>query len=386
MGALMGLGVAFAPSLLTSCSKEEALNVTFNGKVLIIGAGSAGMMAGYLLNQHGVDFEIIEATSIYGGRVAKLEGFADFPIDLGAEWLHTAPKIFGELVNDEDVQGTIDLISYQPESISNWNNGTLHQQNWATHFYGEYKFKSTTWYDFFEDFIVPSISSKMVFNAPVTDINYTGSQVQVTTLGGTTYQGDKVMVTVPTKILQQASINFNPTLSSERISAINKVNISPGIKVFIEFQEQFYPDLTVIGPLLNGDSFDKLYFNGGFKKDTNTYLMTLFYVSDNANELTDLSDADIFTTVMAELDNIFEGKASQYYIQHVIKNWSAEPYIQGAYTFGATNHAANIDIISPPINNKVYFAGESLQRNDWATVHGAGQSGREVATTIMTGG
>jgi monoamine oxidase len=386
MSALMGIGLTLMPSLVTSCSKEEELNVTFNGKVIIIGAGAAGMMAAYTLQQHGIDFQLIEASAVFGGRVAKLEGFADFPIDLGAEWLHTNPKVFGQMIDDPSVDGSVDLISYQPESVSNWNNGTLHQQNWGSHFYGEYKFKKSTWFDFFEDYIVPSISSKMILDAPVIDIDYSGSQVSEQTSDLSIYAGDKVLVTVPTKILQSSSINFNPALSAARIAAINSINIPPGIKVYIEFQEKFYPDITLMGPLLNSDSSNKLYFDGAFKKDSATNLMTLFYVSDTANDLTDLSDADVFIAVMEELDEIFEGQASQHYIKHHVQNWSAMPYIQGAYTYGASNHQTTINTITAPLADKVYFAGESLQKEDWATVHGAGLSGQEVAKNILTGG
>ena len=41
-------------------------------KVLIIGAGAAGITAGHLLAERGVDFEILEASSTHGGRVRKL--------------------------------------------------------------------------------------------------------------------------------------------------------------------------------------------------------------------------------------------------------------------------------------------------------------------------
>lgn len=52
--------------------------------VLIIGAGAAGLFAGKVLADRGIDFRILEASDRYGGRVGKLEGFADYPLDLGA--------------------------------------------------------------------------------------------------------------------------------------------------------------------------------------------------------------------------------------------------------------------------------------------------------------
>ncbi len=67
--------------------RQEAIhvlcvNTIATMKVVIVGAGVAGLTAGYLLEQSGVEFEILEARSEYGGRVRKLEGFADFPIDI----------------------------------------------------------------------------------------------------------------------------------------------------------------------------------------------------------------------------------------------------------------------------------------------------------------
>ena len=57
-----------------------------------MGAGAAGITAGHALSEKGIDFEILEASSVHGGRVKKTAGFADFPIDLGAEWVHRAIK------------------------------------------------------------------------------------------------------------------------------------------------------------------------------------------------------------------------------------------------------------------------------------------------------
>jgi cation diffusion facilitator CzcD-associated flavoprotein CzcO len=48
-------------------------------KVLIIGAGAAGITAGHLLPGQGVDSEIFEASSTHGGRVRKVDNFAMHP-------------------------------------------------------------------------------------------------------------------------------------------------------------------------------------------------------------------------------------------------------------------------------------------------------------------
>ena len=57
-------------------------------KVLIVGAGAAGLTAAYKLMKRGVEFTLLEAISQIGVRVRHNLNFADFPIALGGEWLH----------------------------------------------------------------------------------------------------------------------------------------------------------------------------------------------------------------------------------------------------------------------------------------------------------
>ena len=270
--AMMSLGLSFLSTLFSSCGKEdfaEDFEVNFNGKVLIIGAGAAGLTAGHILNKHNIDFQIIEASPVFGGRMKKLEGFVDFPIDLGAEWIHTEPSILAELLNEPDTNANVDLISYTPETIYLWNNGKLRKRNFFSNFYyGEYKFKSTTWYDFFADFIVPKISDKIIYNSPVKEIDYSGDKTIVTITDGTTYEADKILVTVPIAILQNQSINFLPEFPADKISALEDIYIPPIYKIFIEFSEKFYPDVLFIGGLgaALGTTEENLYYDVAFPK------------------------------------------------------------------------------------------------------------------------
>ncbi len=382
--ALMGMGITLMPSLLTSCKKDQLLEVNFNGRVTIIGAGAAGLMAAYMLKRYHIDFELIEASNDFGGRVKKIEGFADFPIDLGAEWIHDQPSIFGEMINNDNAEGSVDLVKYDPQTISTWSNNQLTQSNWANHFYGEYKFKRTTWYDFFEDFIVPTFSSQIIYNSPVTKIDYSGSKAVVTTAQGNTYESDKVLITVPISVLQAATIEFTPALPSNKVSAINNIDFPPGIKVFMEFSERFYPDLTMVGPLLGDGSQEQIYYDAAFKKDSNRHILSLFYVGDGAAEFTSLpSNQAIIDAVLNQLDTIFNGQASQYYVKHVIQNWSNEPYIRGSYSHNVSS--SDQQTILAPIDGKVYFAGEALHEEASSTVHGAGLNANAVVENILKG-
>ena len=74
---------------------ETALHRTYDysGKVIIIGAGASGLAAAKVLEKNNIDYTILEATNRYGGRLKKDTTLADFPIDIGAEWIHSNPKV-----------------------------------------------------------------------------------------------------------------------------------------------------------------------------------------------------------------------------------------------------------------------------------------------------
>lgn len=375
--ATLGIGAPFMASLLTSCSKSdielfEDISHNFNGKVIVVGAGAAGLIAGHTLQQKGVDFQIIEASGIFGGRVKKFDGFADFPMDLGGEWIHTDPSILTKLLNEPDTQASIDVIPYSPETISVYKDGKLKKRNIFSHFYSEYKFKNTTWYDFFEQYIVPKISDKIIYNSPIISIDYTGSQVVLTNEQGETFTADKVLVTVPLAILKNDWITFNPPLPSNKVNAMQNIDVPPGLKAFIEFSERFYPDIVSIGNIVTGG--DTLYYNAAFRKEADSHVLALFSVSPETSRYTDLgSDDEIFAHIMQELDEIFDGQASQYYKNHVIQNWSKEPYIQGSYSH--YSDYGDMDALFESLDDKVFFAGEALHEQANSTVHGAGESG-----------
>lgn len=95
----MGYSVPVAlalPTLLSSCSKNgqydddgiTPVNKFKDYSVVVVGAGAAGLYAGWYLQERGFNVKILEASDRVGGRVRHLSGFADFDIELGAEEIH----------------------------------------------------------------------------------------------------------------------------------------------------------------------------------------------------------------------------------------------------------------------------------------------------------
>ena len=76
MCRILGLSLSLS-SVMKACS-EAAIQTSNVSNIIIIGAGAAGLAAGYLLQQQGIKFQILEASSTYGGRMKRTTEFANF--------------------------------------------------------------------------------------------------------------------------------------------------------------------------------------------------------------------------------------------------------------------------------------------------------------------
>jgi len=191
---------------------------------------------------------------------------------------------------------------------------------------------------------------------------------------------------VPVKILQEGSITFEPALPNEKTAAIDSIFMGDGLKIFVAFKERFYPDLVGFGGVLKALRMENKYiYDAAFNKGATHHILGLFAINEKAAEYTRLgSEAAIMDKYLAELDAMFDGQASRYYHKHIIQNWSAEPYIRGAYSYDFyANRKQTIKALRQAVANKLFFAGEALSIKDQATVHGACRSGLAAVRQIL---
>lgn len=388
--ALMGLASPFLASLLSSCSKYDdvfsGLNGDYNGKVLIIGAGAAGMTAGYILARLGVDYEVLEAAPIHGGRVKRDQNLADFPIDTGAEWIHTTPAVLAEILQNSNLNEGIEIVPYSPETLQAWNGTRMVRYNAGTNVYGERKFRTTTWFGFFDQYMMPLIRNNIRYNSPVSSIDYSGAGVAVRTQDNTLYEADKVLCTVPLKILQEGLITFTPDFPTDKNNALDLVSMPPGFKAFIRFSERFYPDMFSNSlDNLYSDENPRIYYDGAFRKSTQYNILGLFSVGEPAGIYSAIpTDAGKIAHILDELDTMYNGRASATYIDHVIQDWTNEPWVQGSYSFYPDDSFESLmNTLTAPLDNKVYFAGEAYSPDANSTVNGAAMSSYTAMQSIL---
>ena len=360
MCGILGVGLPIQASLLSCNSDDDVNDIKFSGKVIIIGAGAGGLSSGYLLQQQGIDFEILEASSIHGGRMRINTDFSDFPIPLGAEWLETNTGIFQEIVNDSSVQVNVETIADTPDR----------------------KFVNSSWLGFFEDYIVPSISNKIIYNTIVQSIDYSGDKIVVNTQNGQ-YEADKVIVSVPLKIIQDGDINFIPSLPQDKLEAINDTTIWEGFKAFIEFSQNFYNEgmKFQITPASDGE---KVYYNATFGQNTSKNILGLFVVGKPAIDYISLSDNQLKNFILAELDGIYSNQATPNYMKHITQNWNNEPFIKAGYMTNAAD-SSTVRKLGETVADKIYFAGGAYTNGeDWVSVHTAAQSAKDTIGEIIS--
>lgn len=371
---LLGLGLTAQP-VLSSFGAPKA----FKGKVLIIGAGAAGLSAGYLLQQQGIEFQILEASSQYGGRMKRNSDFADFPIPLGAEWLHTSTDVFSQIVNDKSVDINIATTGYNHKKDYGLYEGYRITAK-EVGFNKDRKFINATWFDFFEQYLVPSIAEKISYNKVVTAINYSQQKITVQTKNET-FSVDKVIFTAPLTILQSGTINFTPQLPSYKQKAINNATVWDGCKAFIEFSEQFYP--TFLAFKIDETKGQKLYYDAAYGQNTSQHILGLFAVGDEATFYNNLNSEDLIKHILAELDAALDGQASKNYVKHIFQNWNKEPHIHGAYVYDHENWS-RIQKLGKSIDNKLFFAGTAYtDGSNWGSVDAAAVSAQQAVRALL---
>ena len=159
--SILGIGLPIQATF-GSCINDDSISNLPN-KVIIIGAGAAGLSAAYLLNQRGIDVQILEASSRYGGRMKRTLDFADFPIPLGAEWLHVEKDILDEIVNGSSVQAEVNTTPYDLDE----DYGLFEGQQISVEDVGftiDQKFINSSWLDFYEQYVLPSVENRILFN------------------------------------------------------------------------------------------------------------------------------------------------------------------------------------------------------------------------------
>lgn len=334
--------------------------------VVIVGAGAAGLTAAYTLQQvGGLSVKILEANSdVIGGRLRKDNTTFEFPIDIGAEWIHTDRSILSKIVNHE-LPPTIETILHDFGNLVVWDGDEFYTENEN---YGEnYKWVNYTWWDFFNDHVASFVRDDIVLGCVVDQIDYAGtSSVVVSCENGEIYEASYAIVTTSIQVLQDGLIEFVPELPEEHQDALNQFEMAGGLKVFLEFQQTFYPLVWEVESDYYDFSFDcystdyseRVFYDETFGQTTDSHVMGLFAYGGVADRYLEQvsSEEALVDYILSELDKMFDTNASNLFLDnYVVQLWSNESYIRTGYTqYVAGNHGP-IQVLQIPVDGKLFL-------------------------------
>jgi monoamine oxidase len=232
----------------------------------------------------------------------------------------------------------------------------------------------------------------------VKEIRWQRGQVTVTTDSGETYRAAKALITVSLGVLQQeqpgeSAMIFDPAVP-EIISAARSMGFGSVIKILFQFSEPFWQEseikkstghnLKKLGFLLS-DAFVPTWWTQ-FPEESN--MLTGWLAGPKAAQFKSAADEPrILEAAMNSLGQIF--KVSEDYLKgkltaHHIANWNADPFSLGGYAYATLHTMKSGRIMSQPIQDTLYFAGEAVYEGKvMGTVEAALTSGNNAAERIL---
>lgn len=279
-------------------------------RIVVIGAGAAGITAGRLLTDDGFEVLVVEARDRMGGRLHTVTAGDDILLELGASWVHdlSASDLAEQLAEigvavaafDYDSQvvlGTdgvrmqdadsfidpatqalagaiewaeeqdVDLSVAEALSSSGAAEGVdssalvyLDDSEIATE-YGASASELSAWWGFEEgsegddvivlggyDALVRTTADGLTveLQRPVARIEWGATGVLVVDASGNEVAADRVVITVPLGVLKSGSIEFEPPLSDEKLEVIESIGFGVLDKVWFIFDEVFWTERSLM--------------------------------------------------------------------------------------------------------------------------------------------
>ena len=436
------------PTLLSSCQDHKVTPTpVYDGNVVIIGAGAAGMYAAQLLMDRKIPVSVLEASSLFGGRLRVQTEFFDFPLEMGADnvigneniWYSTIEKssftldqvpidsLFsvdhkaqtaGELSGDPDFIAAMDFI----KNIPNYSGPDLTVENAAA---------SANISPRVRPIVNSIVANKRGTSDNIISIRgisegqnlWTGGEgvfrVRNQSLVNILFNTFNQVVPLTKFDTQVKAIDYSDislirlTDQNGTVTECNRVIITCPINVLKSGDISFSPKLptSTTGAMNNigmsngikvalifyvnfwGQQFNSIfsegvapeYYAAGITRDEGNQVLMANINGENADSLAGKTDQEITQFLIDDLDVLFNGDASQQFKESFVTNWGNEPFFKGVSSFPKVSGSGAPEQFALPVNNRLFFAGEATALNgNYGTVQGALESSERVVEEVLS--
>jgi monoamine oxidase len=227
----------------------------------------------------------------------------------------------------------------------------------------------------------------------VAQINWQRGSVRIEARAGAdgfACQAPQAIITLPLGVLQARQVRFEPAIPAiER--GVSAMSMGTVARISLLFKRPFWearaPDL--------GFLFVRSLRIGTWwtSQPNRTPLLTAWIggaaaaarlASGNAPGKAALENAALADLAAVFSISLSELRADLRSSHH--HDWQSDPWSRGAYSYAPTAALPAADVMSQPVDQTLFFAGEHTAGDGhWGTVHGALASGERAATQLLRG-
>ena len=355
-------------------------------KVIIVGAGMSGLVAGYELVRAGQS--ILEARDRIGGRVLTIR--SPFSNNHFAEGGAARIKPSHNLTIGYANHFNLDLDPFYATSgdyinMSNGNREIITNNTYLNTSYGSVLRKEYMKIRGGSDLLPNAFSNSSTLNnkiylgTPVTSIVQQNNSINVQTSNGNQFIADKVSCTVPLTVLNK--IQFTPSLSSEKQTAMNGgYRYAPSTRIYMQFQNRFWENESLSG-WGNTDIPEEIWQpTWDLSGDTGVIMSYLRWTP--AENMDALSEQERIDYVLNRWENVFPG-ATNNLDSGTSQSWAQEEWSKGAWASPTSSQDAALANHIGLAEGDIHFAGEHAS-DDHGWMQGALVSGLRAANEINT--